>query len=57
MSATGDVELASALFARCLDAAALLGIDDDICAELEAADAALPPLRSGRSRPTDGMAR
>jgi alpha-L-fucosidase 2 len=48
MSATGDVELASALFARCLDAAALLGIDDDICAELEAARAALPPLRSGR---------
>jgi alpha-L-fucosidase 2 len=48
INATGDVELASALFARCLDAAALLGIDDDICAELEAARAALPPLRSGR---------
>jgi alpha-L-fucosidase 2 len=48
MSATGDVELASALFSRCLDAAATLGIEDDICAELEAANAALPPLRSGR---------
>ncbi len=48
MSATGDVELASALFARCLDAAALLNIDDEICTELEAARAALPPLRAGR---------
>jgi alpha-L-fucosidase 2 len=48
MSPTGDVELTSALFARCLDAAAVLGIDDDVCAELEAARPALPPLRSGR---------
>ncbi|HTW99023.1 MAG TPA: glycoside hydrolase family 95 protein, partial [Acidimicrobiales bacterium] len=48
MSATGDVEIAGALFTRCLDAARELGIDDDFCAELEAALSALPALRAGR---------
>jgi alpha-L-fucosidase 2 len=48
MSATGDVELTSSLFARCLDAAAILGIADGFTDELAAARAGLPPLRAGR---------
>ncbi len=48
MSASGDVELTSSLFARCLDAAAILGIADELTGELAVALADLPPLRVGR---------
>ena len=48
MSATGDVELAGALFTRCIHAARTLELDTDLCDELERALAALPSLRIGR---------
>lgn len=48
MSPTGDVELATALFTRCIDAAKILGTDAEFVQELESALGDQPPLRAGR---------
>ena len=48
MSPAMDTQIAAALFTRCRDSAALLGVDEDLRAELDAALRALPPMQVGR---------
>lgn len=51
MSSTMDVQITRALWDRCIDAAAILGIDDEFTAELRVLREKLPPTRvdgSGR---------
>ena len=47
MSPAGDTQIIYGLFERCLSAAAILGGDEDFCAELTAALARLPAMRVG----------
>jgi alpha-L-fucosidase 2 len=47
-AATMDLQLIGELFARCITAAGILGVDGDFARELEAARRRLPPLQIGR---------
>jgi alpha-L-fucosidase 2 len=47
-AATIDIEIARALFANCVKAAGILGVDADFAARLKTLESKLPPLQIGR---------